>query len=168
MNFLFPNDFNIYLHDTPNDELFNKDVRAFSHGCIRLEKPDEMAQFVLGWDMDRVHAAMNGGGDNKSVTLKHPIPVFITYFTTYVTDGQLFFGNDLYNRDDALVTKWRRVRSCPRITCAPPGRCTRSPKSGERTDINHVTCHVDVLLASSARRVIQGYRAACAPLAASS
>jgi murein L,D-transpeptidase YcbB/YkuD len=105
VKFLFPNDFNIYLHDTPNDELFKKDVRAFSHGCIRLEKPDEMAAYVLGWDMDRVHAAMNGGSDNKTVTLKTKIPVYITYFTTYVTDDKLFFGNDLYKRDDELVAK---------------------------------------------------------------
>lgn len=105
VKFLFPNDFNIYLHDTPNDELFKKDVRAFSHGCIRLEKPDEMAAYVLGWDLDRVHQAMNGGGDNKTVTLKQKIPVYITYFTTYVTDGQLFFGNDLYKRDNALADK---------------------------------------------------------------
>src|SRR6185503_1414425 len=105
VKFLFPNDFNIYLHDTPNDELFKKDVRAFSHGCIRLEKPDEMAAYVLGWDMDRVHAAMNGGGDNKTVKLTTKIPVYITYFTTYVMDGKLFFGNDLYKRDDQLVAK---------------------------------------------------------------
>jgi murein L,D-transpeptidase YcbB/YkuD len=104
VKFLFPNDFNIYLHDTPNDELFKKDVRAFSHGCIRLEKPDEMAAYVLGWDMDRVHAAMNGS-DNKTITLPKKIPVYITYFTTYVTDGKLYFGNDLYKRDIDLVSK---------------------------------------------------------------
>jgi murein L,D-transpeptidase YcbB/YkuD len=103
VKFLFPNDFNIYLHDTPNDELFEKDVRAFSHGCIRLEKPDEMAAYVLGWDLDRVHQMMNGGGDNKTITLKQKIPVYITYFTTYVNDGKLFFGNDLYKRDNQLV-----------------------------------------------------------------
>ena len=103
VKFLFPNDFNIYLHDTPNDELFKKDIRAFSHGCIRLEKPDQMAQFVLGWDMDKIHEAMNSGPDNKTVTLKQPIPVYITYFTAFVTDGQLYFGNDLYKRDGTLV-----------------------------------------------------------------
>jgi murein L,D-transpeptidase YcbB/YkuD len=103
VKFLFPNDFNIYLHDTPNDELFKKDIRAFSHGCIRLAKPDSMAQFVLGWDMDKIHEAMNNGPDNTTITLKQPIPVFITYFTTYVTDGELFFGNDLYKRDGSLV-----------------------------------------------------------------
>jgi murein L,D-transpeptidase YcbB/YkuD len=58
VKFLFPNDFNIYLHDTPQRELFNKDVRAFSHGCIRVEKPDELAQWVLGWDASKVEQAM--------------------------------------------------------------------------------------------------------------
>jgi L,D-transpeptidase YcbB len=104
VKFLFPNDFNIYLHDTPNDELFKKDVRAFSHGCIRLEKPDEMAAYVLGWDLDRVHAAMNGS-DNRTVTLKQKIPVYITYFTTYVMDDKLYFGNDLYKRDNEMVDR---------------------------------------------------------------
>jgi murein L,D-transpeptidase YcbB/YkuD len=102
VKFLFPNDFNIYMHDTPNGELFKKDVRAFSHGCIRLEKPDEMAQFVLGWDLDKIHEAMHNGPDNHTITLKQPIPVYITYFTTYVTDGELYFGNDLYKRDASL------------------------------------------------------------------
>src|SRR5438477_2552929 len=103
VKFLFPNDFNIYLHDTPNHELFNKDVRAFSHGCIRLEKPAELAQWVLGWPADRVEQAMRNGPDDRSVKLPRKIPVYITYFTTYINNGQLYFGNDLYNRDDKLV-----------------------------------------------------------------
>jgi murein L,D-transpeptidase YcbB/YkuD len=103
VKFLFPNDFNIYLHDTPNHELFEKDVRAFSHGCIRLEKPAELAQWVLGWPADRVEQAMKEGPDDKGVKLPRKIPVYITYFTTYISNGQLFFGNDLYNRDDRLV-----------------------------------------------------------------
>jgi murein L,D-transpeptidase YcbB/YkuD len=103
VKFLFPNDFNIYLHDTPNQELFNKDVRAFSHGCIRVEKPDELAQWVLGWDAGRVHQAMQQGPDNASVKLPQKLPVYITYGTAYVRDGQLYFGNDLYHRDDKLV-----------------------------------------------------------------
>ena len=104
VKFLFPNSFNIYMHDTPNGELFAKDVRAFSHGCIRLEKPAEMAQWALGWDAARVQEAMNGT-DNHSVKLPHKIPVFIAYFTAYHRDGRLYFGNDLYKRDDALVDK---------------------------------------------------------------
>jgi murein L,D-transpeptidase YcbB/YkuD len=102
VKFLFPNDFNIYLHDTPNHELFDKDVRAFSHGCIRLEKPDELAQYVLGWPLEKVES-YEQGADNRSVRLPHKLPVYITYFTTYTRDGQLYFGNDLYGRDDKLV-----------------------------------------------------------------
>ena len=103
VKFLFPNDFNIYLHDTPNHELFNKDVRAFSHGCIRVEKPAELAQWVLGWPADKVDQAMKDGPDDRGVKLPHKIPVYITYFTAYINNGQLYFGNDLYGRDDKLV-----------------------------------------------------------------
>jgi murein L,D-transpeptidase YcbB/YkuD len=103
VKFLFPNDFNIYLHDTPNHELFKEDVRAFSHGCIRVEKPAELAQWVLGWPADKVQADMDNPPDNKSVKVPQKIPVYITYFTTYMNNGQLYFGNDLYNRDDKLV-----------------------------------------------------------------
>jgi murein L,D-transpeptidase YcbB/YkuD len=103
VKFLFPNDYNIYLHDTPNHELFDKDVRAFSHGWIRVEKPAELAQWVLGWDDARVQDAMANGKDNTTVKLPKKIPVFITYGTAFVRDGQLFFGNDLYHRDDKLV-----------------------------------------------------------------
>jgi murein L,D-transpeptidase YcbB/YkuD len=103
VKFLFPNDFNIYLHDTPNHELFDKDVRAFSHGCIRVEKPAELAQWVLGWPADKVDQAMKDGPDDRGVKLPHKVPVYITYFTAYINNGQLYFGNDLYGRDDKLV-----------------------------------------------------------------
>ncbi|MGH7603771.1 MAG: L,D-transpeptidase family protein [Gemmatimonadaceae bacterium] len=103
VKFLFPNDFNIYLHDTPNHELFNKDVRAFSHGCIRVENPTALAEWVLGWPADKVQQEMDNPPDNKSVKVPHKIPVYITYFTAYTNNGQLYFGNDLYNRDDKLV-----------------------------------------------------------------
>ncbi|MEP6992684.1 MAG: L,D-transpeptidase family protein [bacterium] len=103
VKFLFPNDFNIYLHDTPNHDLFSKDVRAFSHGCIRVEKPGQLAQWVLGWDATKVQEAMDNGKDNTTVKLQRKIPVYITYGTAFVRDGQLSFGNDLYHRDDKLV-----------------------------------------------------------------
>ena len=105
VKFMFPNDYNIYLHDTPNGELFKKDVRAFSHGCIRLEKPAELAQWVLGWPADRVEQAMQGEQDNRQVKLPAKIPVYIVYFTTYVDNGQLYFGNDLYDRDSKLIAE---------------------------------------------------------------
>ncbi|HEX4933665.1 MAG TPA: L,D-transpeptidase family protein, partial [Gemmatimonadaceae bacterium] len=103
VKFLFPNDFNIYLHDTPSRELFEKDVRAFSHGCIRVQQPAQLASWVLGWDQGKVESAMQGGGDNKSVRLPKKLPVYIVYATAYVKDGRLAFGNDLYRRDDDLI-----------------------------------------------------------------
>ena len=103
VKFMFPNDYNIYLHDTPNDDLFSEDVRAFSHGCIRLEKPEAMAQAVLGWDQARVRQAMQSGPDDHRVNLPRKIPVYIGYFTTYMRNNRLFFGNDLYHRDDELI-----------------------------------------------------------------
>jgi murein L,D-transpeptidase YcbB/YkuD len=104
VKFMFPNDFNIYLHDTPNHELFKKDVRAFSHGCIRVEKPAELAQWVLGWPPERVDAAMHGS-NNHQVDLPSKIPVYIVYFTAFVENGRVFYGNDLYDRDSRLVQK---------------------------------------------------------------
>ena len=118
VKFLFPNDFNIYLHDTPNHELFNKDVRAFSHGCIRVEKPDDLASWVLGWPIDKVQE-QEQGKDDHPVRLPRKIPVYIAYFTTYMRDGQLWFGNDLYDRDDALVAAtWKAAAPSAQTTAA--------------------------------------------------
>ncbi|HKO15909.1 MAG TPA: L,D-transpeptidase family protein [Gemmatimonadaceae bacterium] len=103
VKFIFPNDFSIYLHATPQNELFDKDVRAMSHGCIRLQHPAEFAEWVLGWPMDRVEQEMQSGPDDHRVNLPHKVPVYIVYFTTYTQNGELYFGNDLYKRDDALV-----------------------------------------------------------------
>ena len=101
--FIFPNSFNIYLHDTPARGLFDKDVRAFSHGCIRVEKPAALAEWVLGWSADSVDRAMTEEPNNKSVRIKEKIPVFIVYFTTFLSDDELRFGPDLYSRDAKLV-----------------------------------------------------------------
>jgi L,D-transpeptidase YcbB len=105
VKFIFPNENDIYLHDTPARNLFQRDVRAFSHGCIRVEKPKELAEYVLannpGWNEDRIESAMNG--QTRQVVLKEKIPVYIVYFTAYVRDGTLWFANDLYERDSRLV-----------------------------------------------------------------
>jgi len=103
VKFLFPNDYNIYLHDTPNRELFKEDVRAYSHGCIRVEKPDQLAQWSLGWDASKVNQWMENPPDNRSVKVPKKIPVYIAYFTAYLNNNQLYFGNDLYSRNDKLV-----------------------------------------------------------------
>lgn len=103
LKFMFPNDFNIYLHDTPHGELFEEDIRAFSHGCIRVEKPDELGAWVLGWPADSVRDRMENGPDDRTVQVEQKIPVYIAYVTTFVRDGALHFGNDLYSRDDRLI-----------------------------------------------------------------
>jgi murein L,D-transpeptidase YcbB/YkuD len=113
VKFMFPNDFNIYLHDTPYKSLFQKADRAASHGCIRLEKPDQLAEFALGWPNDRVQQAMHGS-DNRTINLPKKIPVYIVYFTAYGRDGHLHFGDDLYDRDESLEEKMDSV-----VTPAP-------------------------------------------------
>jgi len=103
IKFLFPNDFDVYFHDTPNHSLFDKDVRAFSHGCIRLEHPEQLGQYALGWPVDKIQDAMMNGPDNRTVKLPQKIPVYIVYNTAYIRENQLYFGNDLYDRDGPLV-----------------------------------------------------------------
>jgi murein L,D-transpeptidase YcbB/YkuD len=101
--FIFPNAFNIYLHDSPQRALFERDVRAFSHGCIRVERPADLAAWVLGWDSTRVASALTSERPNQYVPLARKLPVFIIYLTAFTRDGELFFGNDLYSRDEDLV-----------------------------------------------------------------
>ena len=109
VKFLFPNSFNIYFHDTPSKSLFEKDVRAFSHGCIRLKEPEKMARYVLRnqpeWTEDKINDAMNSG-EEKYVKVKDPIPVVITYYTAWVdNNGQLNFREDIYDHDKKLANK---------------------------------------------------------------
>ena len=103
VKFMFPNPYNVYLHDTPADALFTRDTRTFSHGCVRLEKPEQLAAYVLGdqpeWTEDRIREAMNGS-EQKTVRLRENIPVYITYFTARASrDGGVMFFDDVYGRD---------------------------------------------------------------------
>jgi murein L,D-transpeptidase YcbB/YkuD len=103
VKFMFPNPYNVYLHDTPADALFTHEIRAFSHGCVRLEKPEKLAAYVLGdqpeWTEDRIQEAMNGS-EQKTVRLRDKIPVYITYFTARASaDGDVMFFSDVYGRD---------------------------------------------------------------------
>jgi murein L,D-transpeptidase YcbB/YkuD len=107
VKFLFPNSFNIYLHDTPSKSLFNKDSRAFSHGCIRLAEPKKLAEYLLrnnsAWTSKKIEAAMNAKTE-KWVTLEKSVPVFIAYFTAWVgRDGALNLRKDIYKRDKRLA-----------------------------------------------------------------
>lgn len=107
VKFLFPNSNNIYLHDSPAKALFNEESRAFSHGCIRVAKARELAYTILkddkAWPKAKIDAAMDAG-EEKWVTLKTKIPVFIGYFTAWVdSDGTVHFYEDIYKRDDRLA-----------------------------------------------------------------
>ncbi|HEX5151880.1 MAG TPA: L,D-transpeptidase family protein [Parafilimonas sp.] len=107
VKFLFPNSNNIYLHDTPSKSLFSEDSRAFSHGCIRVAKPRDLAIRVLQqmpeWTPQKIDAAMHAGKE-QYVTLKKTIPVYIGYFTAFMSsDGQLNFRTDVYKRDASLL-----------------------------------------------------------------
>lgn len=106
VKFLFPNSYNIYLHDTPSKSLFGQDNRAFSHGCIRVSEPVKLAQFLLRrdstWTDDAIDQAMKAGKE-RHVTLDPTVPVYIAYFTAFTdTEGRINFRKDIYNRDERL------------------------------------------------------------------
>ena len=107
VKFIFPNSNNVYLHDTPAQKLFSKSRRDFSHGCIRVEDPVTLADFVLGrqqmlWDRTDIVQAMHDRDDRK-ITLTNQIPVHIFYTTTIVRDnGDIAFFDDIYGHDKYL------------------------------------------------------------------
>jgi murein L,D-transpeptidase YcbB/YkuD len=106
IKFIFPNEHSVYLHDTPNRNLFSAERRSFSHGCIRVSEPKRLAQWVLRkdstWTEAKIDAAMNAGKE-KYVTLKNKLPVFIGYFTAWVnSEGKLNFRDDVYGHDAKL------------------------------------------------------------------
>ena len=114
IKFIFPNDQNIYLHHTPAPQLFSRARRDFSHGCIRIEYPVELAQFVLRnkpeWTRERIEEAM-GGGKSRTLRLDEPIPVLIAYSTAVVKDGgKVYFFPDIYQQDARLEQALRSAR----------------------------------------------------------
>ena len=107
MKFLLPNEFNIYLHDTPNRELFSRETRDFSRGCIRLEKSLELAVELLqgnpGWSRTHLREVLQTG-ETKQVTLAVPIPVYFSYWTAWVDEeGWVGFRPDLYGGDAKIA-----------------------------------------------------------------
>jgi len=106
VKFMFPNGFNVYLHDTPSKELFEKSIRAFSSGCIRIEKPIELAEYLLmgdpRWTKERILAAIAKGSE-ETIILRDPIPVHLLYWTAWADeDGLVHFRDDIYRRDKRL------------------------------------------------------------------
>ena len=106
MKFLFPNNYHIYLHDTPAKYLFNSNKRAFSHGCIRVENPLKLANYLLrnnvAWNPQRVDEILRTD-QQVGIRINPTVPVYIAYFTAWVDgEGQLNFRNDLYQLDAKL------------------------------------------------------------------
>ncbi|MGA9889830.1 MAG: L,D-transpeptidase family protein, partial [Candidatus Acidiferrales bacterium] len=107
VKFIFPNDYSVYMHDSPEQQLFSRSRRDFSHGCIRLERPADLAVWVLrnnpGWAAEKVRTAMASGTNNQQVNLTRPVPVLIVYATVIVAaDGTVHFYDDIYGHDAAL------------------------------------------------------------------
>jgi murein L,D-transpeptidase YcbB/YkuD len=131
VKFMFPNQFSIYLHDTPSQELFDRSKRTLSHGCVRVENPLRLASFVLAgqrdWGEDEIRAAMQppkpAPGDSAAITkekvvkLERPVPVYLLYLTAYVRDGVLQFRDDPYDRDG------RAMARLGKLPPADPERC---------------------------------------------
>ena len=111
VKFMFPNEYDIYLHSTPATQLFDRTRRDFSHGCVRVQKPEELAAWVLQgqsdkdgeFDLERVRQEMNEGKDNHQVNLKTPLPIVIFYLTAIVgEDGKVDFFDDIYKYDEQM------------------------------------------------------------------
>ena len=132
VKFMFPNQYDIYLHSTPAVSLFERTRRDFSHGCIRVQKPVDLAVWVLegqggDWDLDKVQEAMNSGPDNKTVSLKTPLPIVIFYLTAIVAeDGQVNFFDDIYGYDSEMQKVFEKgppypIKPAPIVPKTKPG-----------------------------------------------
>ena len=113
IKFMLPNEYNVYLHDTSQKNLFKKQRRDFSHGCIRVENPIGLAEYVLsvepGWTKERIESEIRKG-KSQSIILPEPVPVYLVYFTAWVDDnGDIQFRRDVYGRDEALYESLRRT-----------------------------------------------------------
>ena len=129
VKFMFPNHYDVYMHDTPSKDLFADNVRAFSHGCMRVQDPHKFAEVVTkeanGWTLDRLNQQF-ADPNNMQVPLDHPIPVHVVYFTVRASaDGGLNFIDDVYGHDRrvtlALAGKWGQISKqlAPKSTIDP-------------------------------------------------
>jgi murein L,D-transpeptidase YcbB/YkuD len=111
LKFNLPNPYDVYLHDTPSRSLFARPVRAFSHGCIRLEHPRDLAAYLLRdqpqWTASAIQEAIDSGRERR-VPLTSPMPVYVLYWTAWIgDDGHMEFHRDHYARDTALIEALR-------------------------------------------------------------
>jgi murein L,D-transpeptidase YcbB/YkuD len=120
VKFMFPNPYDIYLHDTPSRELFAAETRTFSSGCIRIEDPLGLAQMLLGdkgYDQAKIEQVI-ATGKTTQVELSQPLPVLIVYWTTSVgASGEVRYGPDVYDRDPPVLAA---LAAEPRVAAATP------------------------------------------------
>lgn len=107
IKFMFPNPYNVYLHDTPSRELFSRNQRTFSSGCIRISNPVELAEYLLKFDPKWTHDAIkkaSTSGKQRVVNLRQAMPVYLLYWTAWVDDdGLMHFRDDIYQRDKPML-----------------------------------------------------------------
>jgi murein L,D-transpeptidase YcbB/YkuD len=135
VKFMFPNRFSVYLHDTPAGELFGRSKRSLSHGCVRVEKPVELADYALdgqqGWNPEKIRQAMSAPPsgaeaprdtdaptEGSTVRLEHPVPVYLVYLTAFMRDGVLNLRDDPYSKDRQALARMGKPRPRDRTTCA--------------------------------------------------
>ena len=134
VKFMFPNQFNVYLHDTPADSLFARASRSFSHGCVRLENPTALAEYVLRdqpeWTKEKIQEAMHAEAE-RTVKLRSAIPVYLGYWTARVSaDGVLQFRKDVYGIDGRLSALLADRLSRLRKTAAAAASAANRPRVG--------------------------------------
>jgi murein L,D-transpeptidase YcbB/YkuD len=126
VKFMFPNQFSIYLHDTPADHLFDRSRRTLSHGCVRVEDPVKLAGYVLDhqgdWSEQKIQEAIAPPKAGETVTpitvdLKQPVPVYLVYLTAFVRDGILHFRDDPYGKDSRVVRPMGKPAPLDRSEC---------------------------------------------------
>jgi len=109
LKIMFPNRHDIYMHDTPTKSLFSRDVRAFSHGCVRLEDPQAMAAAVLSTSKEEVGRQISTGRNGRK-NLSVKIPVYVGYFTAWPdASGKIGYHDDIYGRDAHLAKALGKV-----------------------------------------------------------
>jgi L,D-transpeptidase YcbB len=123
VKFMFPNDYNIYIHDTPSRGYFSRDDRAMSSGCIRIEKPFELACILLadspGWTPEKIRAAMQQEKE-QTARLKSPVNVLMLYLTAWTDgNGKVQFRNDIYSRDQLVLTALNQKTEAEKIKIIP-------------------------------------------------
>ena len=108
IKFMFANEYDVYIHDTPSRSLFTRNIRSFSSGCVRIDNAQELANYLLkddpDWTPERLQEAIDKG-QKRTMVLKKPVPVHILYLTAWADDkGTAYFGKDIYDRDRQLIT----------------------------------------------------------------